>query len=61
MSKMTRIGTPYYVAPEIIQGKQYNNKVDIWSCGCVLYYLSSDRVPFSSSNLLNLGKQIVNA
>lgn len=26
----TIIGTPYYLAPEIIEGKSYNFKTDIW-------------------------------
>lgn len=37
----TQTGTPYYVAPEIWKGEQYNNKCDIWSLGCVVYELAS--------------------
>ena len=32
-------GTPHFKAPEIIQGQEYDNKVDIWSAGCIAYYL----------------------
>lgn len=35
----TAIGTPYYLSPEICEGKAYNNKSDIWSLGIVLYEL----------------------
>lgn len=33
----TICGTYHYMAPEIIFGKKYNNKVDIWALGIVLY------------------------
>jgi len=35
----TNVGTQYYKAPEILLGKVYNNKVDIWALGCILYEL----------------------
>ncbi|XP_066246360.1 serine/threonine-protein kinase Nek8-like [Euwallacea similis] len=35
----TIIGTCNYAAPEICDGKPYNNKTDIWALGCVLYEL----------------------
>ena len=51
MSK-TAIGTPYYLSPEICQGKPYDQKSDIWSLGCILYELSTLHHPFDS-NCLN--------
>lgn len=35
----TRCGTPGFVAPEILQDKPYNLKVDIYSLGIVMYML----------------------
>ena len=40
----TRIGTPYYLSPEICEDKPYNHKSDIWSLGCVLYELTTLQV-----------------
>ena len=34
------LGTPFYMAPEIFNGK-YDNKVDLWACGVLLYELLS--------------------
>ena len=40
------LGSPLYMAPEIIQGRNYNEKVDIWSMGVISYMLLSGRNPF---------------
>ena len=41
------MGTPIYVAPEIIEGKEYmGEKVDVFSCGVVLFIMLVGRYPF---------------
>ena len=41
----TILGTPYYMAPEVLKG-DYNEKCDIWSIGAITYYLLSGNEPF---------------
>ena len=33
----TVIGTPHYMAPEVVLGKEYNEMVDLWAVGVMLY------------------------
>ena len=48
-----RVGTPLYVAPEIYEAKPYNEKIDIWSIGIIMYYLLTKKV-FSATNSSDL-------
>lgn len=55
----TSIGTPYYLSPEICQGRAYNNKSDIWALGCVLYELCTLKHPFDSNCMNGLIMKIL--
>lgn len=45
---MTKTGTVAYSAPEIFTQKFYDEKVDVWSAGVVLYMMLCGEQPFYS-------------
>jgi serine/threonine protein kinase len=54
----TNLGTPYYMAPEIINEKDYDEKADIWSLGCLVYELAALKPPFDAGNAVSLAVKI---
>ncbi|CAK84907.1 unnamed protein product (macronuclear) [Paramecium tetraurelia] len=52
-----RIGTPYYIAPEVIS-KQYDKKCDVWSCGVILFIMLCGYPPFNGQSQQELYQRI---
>jgi serine/threonine protein kinase len=50
-------GSPRYMAPEIMEGKGYTLKVDVYSFGILMYELCTLEVPFANSCALMKQKQ----
>lgn len=55
-----RVGTPYYMAPEVID-KSYGKKCDLWSIGIICYVMLSKRPPFAGHTTADLYHKIRNA
>ena len=56
---ITRIGTPYYLSPEICMNRPYNTASDMWSLGVCLYEMCMLSHPFDASSMEGLLKKIV--
>lgn len=50
----TMLGSPIYMAPEILRGEIYSTKADIWSLGVVLYEMLYGFCPFESTTIPKL-------
>jgi hypothetical protein len=54
----TVVGTPHYLAPEIVSGQPYGAAADAWALGVCLYELAALRRPFDANNPLALMRRI---
>lgn len=50
----TMLGSPIYMAPEVLRGEIYTSKADIWSLGVVLYEMVYGYCPFESNSIAKL-------
>ena len=55
------VGTPHYLAPEILRGGAADVGSDLWSLGVVLYEMACGVPPFRGATLMDLGAAILNA
>ena len=54
----TKVGTTAFMAPEVLEGKKYNNKCDLWSLGVTIYVLIFKEYPYKGDNQVALLKEI---
>ena len=52
-------GSLSFKAPEIIKGENYNFKVDVWSAGVTIFFITFHEVPFNDKNRQQLKEHIV--
>jgi NIMA (never in mitosis gene a)-related kinase len=53
------VGTLFYLSPEVCRGDPFTTKTDIWSLGCIIYEMCTNRKPFNGMNDDNLKNKII--
>ena len=56
----TILGTPVYMAPELVRGGSYSGPpVDVWALGCLMYELLHNRIAFRAESIADLNVRIM--
>jgi predicted Ser/Thr protein kinase len=54
------MGTPTYMAPEVLEGARFDHRADMWAVGVILYELIAGRRPFDTQTIPSLIYKVVN-
>ena len=52
------VGTPLYMAPELLKEKEYSYEIDIWSLGIIIYEILIGKTPFETQHFEELLRKL---
>ena len=58
--EVQRVGTPYYLAPELWKNNKHTKASDIWALGVVLYEMCAHKYPYDANNIEELEEKVSN-
>ena len=54
------LGSPLYMAPELVNKEIYNESIDVWALGIITYLLLSGITPFQSTTIQQIHENVLN-
>lgn len=51
-------GTPCFASPQLLTSQPYSSKCDVWSAGCIIYFLVTKKHPFLEKQVASIIKSI---
>jgi len=54
-----KVGTPFYLAPELWEDKECSKKTDVWSLGVILYELCTHKYPYQANTMEELSGKVL--
>jgi serine/threonine-protein kinase len=57
----TIMGTPFYMAPELIRGAAFDHRIDLYACGVMLFEMLTGVLPFEAQHYHKLAQMILRA
>lgn len=53
-----KVGTPFYLAPELWEDKECTKKSDVWALGVILYELCTHKYPYFANSMEELSAKV---
>jgi eukaryotic-like serine/threonine-protein kinase len=55
----TIMGTPFYMAPELLKGAKFDHRIDLYACGVMLFEMLTGVLPFEAQHYHTLAQKIL--
>jgi len=54
-----QLGSPFFMAPEVLNGQMYSEKIDVWSVGIITHVLLTGEKPFGGDTISQITQSVI--